>query len=77
VDDKDRRKIGRKPLRPVTRLKGAAGLPRPGSEPPCCSFCGKGRDEVRVLLAGPGVQICDECVAECGKAISDKPAKRD
>ena len=30
-----------------------------------CSFCGQTRDEVKKLVAGPGVNICDECVALC------------
>jgi ClpX C4-type zinc finger protein len=29
-----------------------------------CSFCGKTQDEVRKLIAGPDVYICDECVGE-------------
>ncbi|WP_275935335.1 ClpX C4-type zinc finger protein, partial [Oenococcus oeni] len=28
-----------------------------------CSFCGKRQDQVKKLIAGPGVYICDECVA--------------
>ena len=35
-----------------------------------CSFCGKKRDEVRKLVAGPGVFICDECVALCSEVIN-------
>ena len=27
-----------------------------------CSFCGKGQDQVRKLVAGPGVFICDQCI---------------
>ena len=30
-----------------------------------CSFCGKSQHEVRKLIAGPTVFICDECVALC------------
>src|SRR5437588_9265813 len=30
-----------------------------------CSFCGKNQDEVRKLVAGPAVYICDECVDLC------------
>ncbi len=30
-----------------------------------CSFCGKGQEEVRKLIMGPGVYICDECVKRC------------
>jgi hypothetical protein len=29
---------------------------------PACSFCGKAQDEVRKLVAGPTVYICEECV---------------
>ena len=35
-----------------------------------CSFCGKGSDEVRHLIAGPeGVSICDECIVLCQQLI--------
>ena len=34
-----------------------------------CSFCGKSQDEVRKLVAGPGVFICDECVETCRDII--------
>ena len=36
-----------------------------------CSFCGKGRDQVRRIIAGPGVFICDECVLLCQEIVSD------
>ncbi len=36
-----------------------------------CSFCGKTQKEVRRLIAGPGVYICDRCVALCNKIIKD------
>ena len=36
-----------------------------------CSFCGKSQDEVRKLIAGPGVYICDSCINVC-KTIIDK-----
>lgn len=38
---------------------------------PCCSFCGKSADEVRKLIAGPGVNICDECVGLCVQIVDD------
>lgn len=38
-----------------------------------CSFCGKSQEEVKTLVAGPGVFICDECV-QLGQAIIDKRA---
>ncbi|MDO4547515.1 MAG: ATP-dependent Clp protease ATP-binding subunit ClpX [Clostridia bacterium] len=36
-----------------------------------CSFCGKTQDQVRRLVAGPGVYICDECVLLCDEIVSD------
>jgi ATP-dependent Clp protease ATP-binding subunit ClpX len=36
-----------------------------------CSFCGKSQAEVRKLIAGPGVYICDSCITVC-KGIMDK-----
>jgi len=39
------------------------------SEEPRCSFCGKYQREVTRLIAGPGVQICDQCVALCNSLI--------
>ena len=36
-----------------------------------CSFCGKSRDEVRKLIAGPTVYICDECVNLCHDIIAE------
>ncbi|MEA3508319.1 MAG: ATP-dependent Clp protease ATP-binding subunit ClpX, partial [Synergistota bacterium] len=38
---------------------------------PKCSFCGKGRDEVVKLIAGPGVYICNECVHLCNLIIKE------
>ncbi len=36
-----------------------------------CSFCGRTQDEVRKLIAGPGVYICDECVALCEDILAE------
>ena len=36
-----------------------------------CSFCGKTQDQVRRLVAGPGVYICDECVLLCEEIVAD------
>jgi len=41
-----------------------------------CSFCGKGRDEVRKLIAGPTVYICDECVGLCNDIIAEDLEER-
>jgi hypothetical protein len=40
----------------------------------CCSFCGKAQTEVKTLVAGPGVFICDECVQLCQQIIARKTA---
>lgn len=40
-----------------------------------CSFCGKEQDVVKRLVAGPGVYICDECIALCNEIISEDPAQ--
>lgn len=36
-----------------------------------CSFCGKNQNEVRKLIAGPSVYVCDECVALCNEIINE------
>ncbi|GAA0180643.1 ATP-dependent Clp protease ATP-binding subunit ClpX [Clostridium sediminicola] len=37
-----------------------------------CSFCGKSQEQVRRLIAGPGVYICDECIELCSEIISEE-----
>ena len=37
-----------------------------------CSFCGKTQDQVRKLVAGPGVYICDECIELCNEIIEEE-----
>ena len=36
-----------------------------------CSFCGKTSEQVRRMVAGPNVQICNECILLCQEIISD------
>ena len=55
-------------------------MPKPPANLTMCSFCGKTHGEVRKLIAGPGVYICDNCITVC-KSIVDKelgqvPAKK-
>jgi hypothetical protein len=38
-----------------------------------CSFCAKAQTEVKTLVAGPGVFICDECVEICLQIIKKRP----
>ena len=37
-----------------------------------CSFCGKNQDQVRKLVAGPGVYICDECIELCTEIVEEE-----
>ncbi|MCF6268006.1 MAG: ATP-dependent Clp protease ATP-binding subunit ClpX, partial [Desulfuromusa sp.] len=37
-----------------------------------CSFCGKSQDEVKKLIAGPTVYICDECIELCNDIIDEE-----
>jgi ATP-dependent Clp protease ATP-binding subunit ClpX len=41
-----------------------------------CSFCGKSQDEVRKLIAGPTVYICDECIELCNEIIAEETEER-
>src|ERR1700693_4136536 len=38
----------------------------------CCSFCGKSQREVKKLIAGPTVYICDECIGLCNDIIAEE-----
>ena len=37
-----------------------------------CSFCGKNQEQVKRLIAGPNVYICDECVELCDEIIQEE-----
>ncbi|MDQ3870823.1 MAG: hypothetical protein M3301_04310, partial [Chloroflexota bacterium] len=37
-----------------------------------CSFCGKSQEQVRKLIAGQGVYICDECINLCQEIIEEE-----
>jgi len=50
---------------------------RPGARDLTCSFCGKGQKEVRKLIAGPSVFICDECVELCNGIITEEYERED
>jgi len=53
--------------------------PKKRKDPPdflSCSFCGKGQREVRKLIAGPTVYICDECIALCNEIIEEDLEKK-
>jgi len=47
-------------------------------EPPVvCSFCGKSQDQVRKIIAGPKVYICDECIDLCNDIIAEEYKQED
>src|SRR5260370_41407898 len=64
-----RAKRGHKSTRLETNMARASNLTM-------CSFCGKSHAEVRKLIAGPGVYICDSCINVC-KSILDKELSED
>ncbi len=43
----------------------------------CCSFCGKSQKEVKKLIAGPSVYICDECISLCNDIIAEEVDRDD
>src|ERR1700687_2557821 len=43
----------------------------------CCSFCGKSQKEVKKLIAGPTVYICDECIRLCNDIIAEEIDKEE
>jgi ATP-dependent Clp protease ATP-binding subunit ClpX len=57
-------------------VRGCAGkgpyLDRRESHTLCCSFCGKSQKEVKKLIAGPTVYICDECIGLCNDIIAEE-----
>ena len=42
-----------------------------------CSFCGKGQREVRKLIAGPTVYICDECIRLCNDIVAEEAEREE
>jgi hypothetical protein len=58
---------------PETRETRPDDAPRgvAGTQPLKCSFCGKTQQEVRKLIAGPTVYICDECVFLCVEILNE------
>ena len=66
---------------PLSRGLGAEGKSRynedmarasEGNEQLLCSFCGKSQRQVKKLIAGPGVYICDECIDLCNEIIDEE-----
>jgi ATP-dependent Clp protease ATP-binding subunit ClpX len=58
----------------ITRFRGVKDLFKFNDEKGQlkCSFCGKTQDQVRKLVAGPGVYICDECIELCTEIVEEE-----
>ena len=66
--------LGRTPeARPLPRKEGIPlARPTDSNEQLLCSFCGKSQRQVKKLIAGPGVYICDECIDLCNEIIDEE-----
>ena len=59
----------------LTRTPGEGGTvarSAEGADLLKCNFCGKSQKQVRKLIAGPGVYICDECIGLCNEIIEEE-----
>jgi ATP-dependent Clp protease ATP-binding subunit ClpX len=64
----------RRRLRTISSRQEGIQLARPtdSNEQLLCSFCGKSQRQVKKLIAGPGVYICDECIDLCNEIIDEE-----
>src|SRR5690606_28614036 len=63
------------PVEPAARRRSGTGTMAKfgeGGELLKCSFCGKSQKQVKKLIAGPGVYICDECIDLCNEIIEEE-----
>jgi ribosomal protein L37AE/L43A len=58
-------------MRRWSRSRRQADRPGKFHQAGTCSFCGKRQDQVRKLIAGPGVWICNECVVMCVEILAE------
>ena len=65
--------MGRPGIRRPPRKEGIPlARPTDSNEQLLCSFCGKSQRQVKKLIAGPGVYICDECIDLCNEIIDEE-----
>src|SRR5512141_86979 len=55
-------------------MAGKGNVEKRDNQTLCCSFCGKSQKEVKKLIAGPTVYICDECIGLCNDIIAEEIA---
>jgi hypothetical protein len=61
----------------IEAARPAPAAEKPTSEEPMhCSFCAKSQHDVKLLIAGPGTSICNECVALCDDLVDDNEVER-
>jgi len=53
-------------------MAGKSTIDKRENQTLCCSFCGKSQKEVKKLIAGPTVYICDECIGLCNDIIAEE-----
>lgn len=61
--------VGR--IHPRPRARAIVGV-RTWTDTPRCSFCLKGQTQVKKMIAGPGVFICEECVSLCSEIFEEE-----
>jgi len=63
----------------LSRFESAEVKPKPAAArtPLYCSFCGKSQQEVKKLIAGPRVYICEECIGLCNEIIAEDIAQQE
>ena len=72
---RDRRQVDRPPVDETagSEVQGeTVARASEGNEQLLCSFCGKSQRQVKKLIAGPGVYICDECIDLCNEIIDEE-----
>jgi ClpX C4-type zinc finger len=74
MDERTKELLARRGKESIIRRLSEMGIKAP--ENPTCCFCGKRQDEVKTLVAGPMVFICDECVFLCLDILKEKGFSR-
>ena len=73
-DDADRKVLEAEFSRIAGELRRLRGKPLRDvrAEPPYCSFCGVGKNQVQGFVQGPSANICDDCIEYCQQLVRDQ-----